>query len=34
MRHSLEGRESGSPTPAQKNAVPSQDMPASLTKLR
>ena len=27
-------RESGSPAPAQKNAVPSQDIPASLTKLR
>jgi ATP-dependent DNA helicase RecQ len=27
-------RESGSPAPAQKNAVPSQDIPASLPKLR
>jgi superfamily II DNA helicase RecQ len=27
-------RESGSPAPAQKNAVPSQDIPASLTKLQ
>jgi hypothetical protein len=27
-------RESGSPAPAQKNAVPSQDIPDSLTRLR
>jgi hypothetical protein len=27
-------RESGSPAPAQKNAVPSQDIPVSRTKLR
>ena len=27
-------RESGTPAPAQKNAVPSQDTPSSLTKLR
>jgi hypothetical protein len=27
-------RESGTPAPAQKNAVPPQDSPSSLTKLR
>jgi ribonuclease D len=35
MRSDAPGsRESGSPAPAQKNAVPSQDIPDSLTRLR